>query len=193
MPGGDTPDSDLIVASWDQPQIFAEIFLRHYSAVFGFVGAALGVDVAADIASEVFLRAFEQRHRYRTEYRSARPWLMGIASNLVADHHRKHARERRAYRRAANREMAVDDFADEAAQRLHADALSSLLVEALSLLRTEEVSVVALFVLEQMTYKEIAQTLDIPEGTVRSRLSRARTRLRNLLEDPGEHHWGKCQ
>lgn len=186
MAGGDRSDSEVIVASWEQPGLFAEIFERHYSAVFGFVGAAVGVDVAGDIASEVFLRGFELRRRYKPEYRNARPWLLGIASNLISDHHRKQARQYRAYQRSAGRDQPLTDFEDEAAARSDARAVSPLLIRAMASLRVEEVSVVSLFVLEDMSYKEIAETLGIPEGTVRSRLSRARRRLRNLLADSSE-------
>lgn len=181
MTGGESSDSDLIVGSWEESELFGEIFERHYAAVFGFVGAAVGRDAAGDIAAEVFVRAFQLRRRFRTEYRSARPWLFGIASNLVSDHYRRQARQHRAYQRSVGRESATVDFEDEAVARSDAGSVSDLLTEALKSLRAEEVAVVALFVLEDMSYAEISETLGIPEGTVRSRLSRARARLRNLV------------
>ena len=140
----------------------------------------------ADISSEVFVRAFEQRSRYNFAYRSARPWLLGIASNLIADHYRKQAREDRAYRRDSATAAGSRDFENGTSERVDAEMLSPLLQKALHALRPEDVSVIVLFAVYQMSYREIASALGIPEGTVRSRLSRARVRLRNLIEASGE-------
>lgn len=174
-------DGELILASLGEPERFGLIFDRHFSSVFGFIGAAVRPDSVADIAAEVFARAFEQRRRYNSEYRSARPWLLGIASNLVADHYRKRAREERAYRQTLTREVGSHTFEDDSSERVDAERMSPLLLRALRELRSEEVSVVVLFVVEGLSYREIASVLAIPEGTVRSRLSRARVRLRNFM------------
>jgi RNA polymerase sigma factor (sigma-70 family) len=187
---GDPSDSDLITASLDQPDLFATVFERHYEAVFGFAGAAVGVDQAADIASEAFLRAFQLRHRYDARYRSARPWLFGITANLIADHYRRLARQHRAYRRLAGQIELLDQFEEQADSRSDAVVLAPMIEEALRSLRPEELSVVCLFVFEDFSYVEIAQALAIPEGTVRSRLSRARARLRNQLGTFGEVELG---
>ena len=174
----------------DRPDLFATVFERHYEAVFGFAGAAVGVNQAADIASETFLRAFEFRQRYDQRYRSARPWLFGITANLIADHYRRRARQQRAYRRLSGRIGLLDGFEEEADSRTDALAIAPVIDEALRSLRTEELSVVSLFVFEDFSYAEIAEALSIPEGTVRSRLSRARSRLRNQLGSFGEVELG---
>jgi len=179
-------DSQLIVASLTDPACFGVIFERHFSAVFGFVAGSTAVDKAEDIASEVFVRAFRQRDRYKPEYASAKPWLFGVAANLVADHYRNQARQNRAYRRVFARDAGDTGFEDNAVDRIDAEAVSPLLQNAMGLLRSQERAVVALFVLENMSYTEIAAALEIPVGTVRSRLSRARSRLRNLIELSGE-------
>lgn len=179
-------DSELIRASLGEPDCFALVFDRHFSSVFRFVGASVRRDHVADISSEVFVRAFEQRSRYNLAYRSARPWLLGIASNLIADHYRKQAREDRAYRRASATAAGSQDFENGTSERVDAEMSSPLLRKALEALRPEDVSIVVLFAVEQMTYREIASALGIPEGTVRSRLSRARVRLRNFIEASGE-------
>lgn len=162
------------------------IFERHFSAVFGFVGASTAADKADDIASEVFVRAFRDRDRYNPEYKSAKPWLFGIAANLIADHYRSQARQSRAYRRVFARDAGDAGFEDDVSGRVDAQAVSPLLHRAMGSLRSQERAVVTLFVLENMSYTEVAAALEIPEGTVRSRLSRARRRLRNLIEVSGE-------
>lgn len=187
----DPSDSELIVATLDEPELFSVIFERHYSAVFGFVGASVAVSEVDDIASEVFVRAFGQRDRFNPDYRSARPWLLGIASHLIADHYRTIGRRDRAYRRVFAREPRNDRFDDDAANRIDAAALSPLLQRAIRNLRPQQVPVVVLFVLEDFSYSEIATALEIPEGTVRSRLSRARGRLRNSMAEFDEHNLGE--
>lgn len=179
-------DSQLIVASSTDPECFGVIFERHFSAVFGFVAASIAVDKADDVASEVFVQAFRQRDRYKPEYASAKPWLFGIAANLVADYYRTQARQNRAYRRVFARDVGDAGFEDEALSRVDVEAVSPLLHKAMGLLRSHERAVVILFVLENMSYTEVAAALEIPVGTVRSRLNRARRRLRNLIEVSGE-------
>lgn len=179
-------DSHLIVASIADPGRFGVIFERHFPAVFAFVAASTPVDKAEDIAAEVFVRAFRQRDRYNSDYTSAKPWLFGIAAHLIADHYRNQARQNRAYRRVFARDTGDTGFEDEAVVRIDAEAVSPLLHKALRSLRPQERAVVILFVVENMSYAEIAAALEIPVGTVRSRLSRARSRLGNLIEASGE-------
>lgn len=185
-------DGELIQLSLEDPDLFAEIFDAHYAAIYRFASAALGRLRAEDIAGEVFVRAFESRHRFDPSYESARPWLYGIASNLIQDHLRKTARQHRAYQRAATGEEAQSGFENEVASRVDAARSIPGLMDALMALREEEASVVILFVAGDRTYQEIASILEIPIGTVRSRLSRARQTLRNWRtdideEDPGDH------
>lgn len=96
MPG-DLTDSALVAASWSDPEQFAEIFERHFPAVFAFVVRAVGPSDGADLAAEVFTRAFAIRRRYDLSYENARPWLFGIATNLIAGHIRRRAREARRF------------------------------------------------------------------------------------------------
>lgn len=183
----DPPDSVLILASLGEPDRFGDVFRRHYPAVYAFMVRAVGRSDGPDLAAEVFVRAFASRRRYDPNYPSARPWLMGIAANLVAGYYRSKARENRAMRRTAGTdEKNQVGFEDDTVARLDAAVAEGPIQEALGRLRREEVEVLSLFVLADFTYAEIAQSLNIPEGTVRSRLSRARARLRNLLAESGE-------
>lgn len=149
--------------------------------------------MAEDVSGEVFLRAFKDRHRFDPTYQSARPWLYGIASNLVQDHRRRSARRYRAYNRISAADVVAVGFEDEVAARVDAAASSGMLHKALLALRPEQavVVVVVLYVIEDRTYQDIADILEIPIGTVRSRLSRARQMLRNSIgpideQDPGD-------
>lgn len=183
-------DGELIRRSLDNPDLFTDIFTAHYSAIFRFVSGALDRQRAEDIAGEVFLRAFRDRHRFDPTYESARPWLYGIASNLVQDHLRQKARQYRAYQRTGLADIAETGFEDEVASRADAAESAPVLQAALMALRAEEASVVLLYVTEDRTYQEIADILRIPIGTVRSRLSRARQTLRTSWADIDEPDTG---
>lgn len=179
-------DAAIVELSWTDPERFGEIFERHFEAVFAFVNRAVGLSDGPDLAAETFSRAFAVRKRFDTSYASARPWLFGIAANLVAGHVRRRGRESRAVQRLFGRLSNHTDFEDEAVDRVHADVSAPALQAALRALRRDEVMIVYLFALEDFSYQEISVALGVPEGTVRSRLSRARVKLRNRMGSGGE-------
>lgn len=177
-----TDDRELMLASLEDPALFQVIFDRYHSMIFSYLAGRVGAEAAADLASEVFLAAFRQRASFRDDAISARPWLYGIAANLARRHHRSAARRRRAYMRAPVSSVVWID--PDSALRVDAARQIQRLTAELSSLRSKDREVLLLYALADLSYSEIAEALDIPVGTVRSRLSRTRTRLRNLL--PGE-------
>jgi RNA polymerase sigma factor (sigma-70 family) len=174
-------DAELIVASWDDASRFTGIFEHHYRAVYAYAVRAAGVTVGEDIAAEVFVRAFAARRRFDPTYRSARPWLLGIAAHLVADHYRSTERHRRALRRVSPASGGPVVFDDDAVGRLDAKTAVGPVDQLLGRLRPEESRVVGLFALADLSYDEISQALGIPIGSVKSRLHRGRIALRNLM------------
>jgi DNA-directed RNA polymerase specialized sigma24 family protein len=105
-------DALLIERSWLEPERFARVFDRYYAEIHGYVARRLGPSRADDVASETFLIAFDRRRRYDVAHPDARPWLYGIASNLVSRHHRAETRRYRALARAGVSD-AVDGHADD--------------------------------------------------------------------------------
>lgn len=182
-------DSEIISASLSDPECFGLLFERHFQAVFSYAVRSIGVTEGQDIASEVFVQAFKSRRRFDLTYRSARPWLLGIASNLVSNRYRSFERRNRAYLRALGRQGDIEEFETGVADRVDASAHSERARAALAGLRPPEREVVSLFVFGGLSYREIAQALGVREGTVKSRLSRGRANLRNTLTDIGEQ-WG---
>ena len=142
-----------------------------------------GSEVGADLASETFLVAFDQRERFDMSRDSARPWLFGIALNLSKMEARRLRRESGAVVRAAERDE-FEDFVDLLVRRLDAQrqATSLGLSEALKQLRPEDLTVLTMSALGEMTHTQIAESLNIPIGTVKSRLHRTVTSLRDLFE-----------
>jgi RNA polymerase sigma factor (sigma-70 family) len=175
-------DSELIVASLGEPEAFAQLFDRHYAAIAGFLRRRLDRSRADELAAETFLRAFAARDRYDRARADARPWLFGIASNLLSHARRSEVQRWRAlahHQRAA----VTDDGLDHVDARLDAAAISHVLADALASLSAGDRDVLLLYAWAELSYEQIADALDIPVGTVRSRLSRARRAVRQQLQD----------
>jgi RNA polymerase sigma-70 factor (ECF subfamily) len=128
------------------------------------------------------LTAFRKRDRYDTTNPDARPWLYGIATNLVARHRRDEVRRYRLAKRAGSDPLAVD-HADRVLADLTSRSVRSVLCDALLGLTTADRDVLLLVACEELSYDEAARALDIPVGTVRSRMHRARLQLREALAE----------
>src|SRR4051794_28341001 len=115
-----TPESDaaVITASLDAPARFGEIFDRHATIVFRYLVRRVGVDDAQLLLGDVFRIAFEKRATYDTERPNARPWLYGIATNLLAHHRRSEARRIAAAGRLLATQQPADDATDRVVDRL---------------------------------------------------------------------------
>jgi RNA polymerase sigma-70 factor (ECF subfamily) len=176
------PDSDAvrIAASLDEPASFGVLFDRHATVLFRYLVRRVGVDDADALLGEVFRVAFEKRATYDCTRPNARPWLYGIATNLLARHRRTEMRRIRATARLRARQGPADDPAEAVAASVDAQDLWPRVADALALLPAEERDALLLFVWEELSYQEIAAALDVPVGTVRSRLNRAREHLREL-------------
>lgn len=181
-------DGAVIAESLETPGAFGVIFDRHGSTLLRFLARRVDPAEAEDLLGEVFRIAFERRSSFERDRDSARPWLYGIAANLVAKHYRSEARRLRAMARAsALRASAArlldDDPAERAVASADAGALWPRVVDAIGALPEAERQVLLLFAWEELSYEEIAQALGVPAGTVRSRLSRGRARLGALARD----------
>jgi RNA polymerase sigma-70 factor (ECF subfamily) len=186
--GGELDDSRIVAASLDEPEAFGELFRRHAPRLHAYIRRRLGPPLADDLVSEAFATAFRQRARFdgRREFGA---WLWGIAANLIARHHRQETRMYRAYARTGV-DPAADaaDVAGAAGDRAAAAALGPALAKALASLSAQERDAVLLLAWAEMSYAEIAATLDLPLGTVKAKIHRARKKLRKAL--PEEKHHG---
>ncbi|MFF3940704.1 RNA polymerase sigma factor [Streptomyces phaeofaciens] len=177
--GGDTAPADtaLIAASLDEPERFAVLFDRHAPTIHRYVARRLGADAADDVTAETFLTAFRIRARYDSERAGVRPWLHGIAAKLISRHRREEVRALRLLARTGHDPVA-ESWTDSADDRVAAQAASRPLAKALAKLSEGDRHALLLFAWADFTYQEIAEALGIPVGTVRSRLNRARRKLR---------------
>jgi RNA polymerase sigma-70 factor (ECF subfamily) len=178
-------DAAVIRASLDEPGRFGALFDRHATVVFRYLVRRVGVDDAEVLLGEVFRVGFEKRATYDGERPNARPWLYGIATNLLARHRRSEARRIHATARLLGRHTPADDPTDHIVATLDAAELWPHVADAVARLPAEERDALILYVWEDLSYEEIASALDVPVGTVRSRLNRARMSLRDLRASIG--------
>jgi len=167
------------------PDAFGALFDEYAHAVYN-LGFRLTADwsAAEEVVSLAFLEAWRLRGRIDPGGEPLRPWLLGIAANVS----RNLARASRRHQAAVSRlppPPPVPDFADELAGRLDDQARLREAGKALGALRPGEREVIALCVWSELDYATAASALGVPVGTVRSRLSRARRKLRKLMPAAG--------
>jgi RNA polymerase sigma-70 factor (ECF subfamily) len=176
-------DARIIEEACSRPIAFAEIFDRHYDALRDYLARRLPAALAEELAAESFLIAFERRRDYDLAFPSARPWLFGIATNLLGRHRRDERRRIAAYARSLPGSRV--EAPDEIASRLDAAQMRTALARAIGDLEPGDRDALLLQTLAELTYPEVARALGIPAGTVKSRLHRARTQLASALQPEG--------
>ena len=186
-------DAAVIAASLDDPVQFGAIFDRHATVLHRYLVRRLGPDDADAMVSEVFRIAFEKRGTYDLARPTARPWLYGIATNLLAKHRRREARRIHAVARLAAQRLTPVDLADAVSATVDASAQWQRVAGAVTSLPEPERDALMLHVWEALSYEDIADALGVPVGTVRSRLHRARRRLRELAEPSGREQGESMQ
>lgn len=154
--------------------VFSEVFRALYPDVLRFVQRRADPDVAEDLAAEVFTIAW---NRWADVPREVRPWLFGVARNVLAEDRRAHGRRHRlALRIGAERELPQDD----------AIALATTTVDlhvAWARLSDADREALALVAWDGLTGREAAQVLGCTRAALSVRLTRARRRLKHLLAD----------
>lgn len=177
-------DAAVIERSWREPGVFAALYERHAAHISRYVARRLGDDLADDVTAETFYRAFEKRRHYDLERPDARPWLYGIAANVMAQYHRRETRMLRAFaRRGADPVAQTYGQWDDADDRVVASGMHQSLAAALAGLSRAHREVLLLIAWADLSYEETAQALGTSVGTVRSRLHRARRKIRVALGD----------
>ena len=173
-----------------EPECFGLIFDRHAGAVHAYCRArsygSTGGESAADLVSVVFLEAWRRRQDVVLEGDSALPWLLGVARRVLLSRARSTRRHRAALGRMAGagpETAVVADPADAIAERLDGRRRLDAVRAAFARLGDKDREVLLLCVWGGLDYAAAAVALGIPIGTVRSRLSRARARLVELVEE----------
>jgi RNA polymerase sigma factor (sigma-70 family) len=162
---------------------FDEAFREEAPALHRYLRRRVGVATAEELTAETFATAFRLWERFDAS-RPVRPWLYGIAANLLRHLWRSEERQLRAYARTGV-DPVTDDL-DASIARADASRHTRRLAAALAGLRPRERELLLLHAWADLTDAEIAAALGLPIGTVKSRLSRTRERLRNQLDPSGQ-------
>ncbi len=173
-------DAAVIARSLHDPEQFAALYQRHATRLYRYAARRLGPDLADDVVADTFLHAFRQRAKYRSDCPDARPWLYGIATRLIGRNRRAEIRQYRALARTGV-DVVADSFAEVVDARVSAAGEYRRLAGALAALPAAYRDALLLVAWGELTYDQAAVTLGVPVGTVRSRLSRAKARLRDEL------------
>jgi len=168
---------------------FGLLFERHARSVYNYCFRRTGNWTRAeDLTSVVFLECWRRRD-VSLEGDKVLPWLLGIATNVCRNQRRSLARHQAALRRLPLPE-STSEFADETLERLEDEQRVRAVLSLVSRLPKREQDVLALCVWAGLSYEDAAAALQIPAGTVRSRLARARARLRKSLGTEGAANGG---
>lgn len=161
---------------------FERVFEENFPAIYRFVARRVGTPLADDLTAETFATAFRRRASFDPERGPLRPWLYGIANNLIRNHWRteQHLLELDARLRSETEFREDPSLSDE---RLTASLIAPRIAAALATLTGEQREVILLHAWAELNHNEIASALNIAPGTVRSRLSRARAALAEQLGD----------
>jgi len=173
-------DAAVIRASLTEPDRFAPIYDRYAAALYRYAYQRVGPEIADDVVAEAFLAAFRGRASYDLDRQDARPWLFGILTREMATHHRRERARYRAMSRSTH-DTVQDGPADQVTAKVVADAARGPLAAALADLAPGDRDVLLLVAWGQLSYDEVAAALNIPQGTVGSRLNRARRKVRKAL------------
>lgn len=187
----DMEEEDLIrAAQRGNLDAFNELVLAYQDRVYNLAYRIMGDPAAAsDAAQDTFIKAYRKLGTFRGG--SFRAWLLRIVANRCYD-------ELRRYKRRPT--TSFEDFGDldeeanpvlmseeeSPEERVERQQLALYLQQAIQTLSPDQRVVLVLSDVEGMNYAQIADTVDIPLGTVKSRLSRARAHLRDHLQERGE-------
>lgn len=175
---------------------FGALFQRHSAKVYNYAFRRTGDwSVAEEAVAIVFLEAWRRRGDVTFARDSALPWLLGVATNVLRNQWRSKRRHRNALQRLQSAMPSATPDEDIAARVDDQRRVERVLASVRQLSRRHR-DVLALCVWEELTYEQVATALGVPVGTVRSRLARARQRLRDLDTEPqglDGHHQGDRQ
>ncbi|MFC4909391.1 RNA polymerase sigma factor [Actinomadura gamaensis] len=185
--GRGAPDDRRLAADFRRdPELFTAVYDRYFRDIYLYAAGRLDTQAGEDIAAETFCTAFASRDRFDPERGGLRPWLYGIATNLIARHRRREARHYKALARSAA-DPAEGSHESGVVTAVAARRMRPELARGLASLNQGERDVLLLVALAQLTHEEIAEALGISYGTVGSRLSRARRKLDKAIDKEKFH------
>jgi RNA polymerase sigma-70 factor (ECF subfamily) len=187
------PDADVAaLAKEGREPAFRELVRRYERPVFSLIFRMVrDREMAEDLAQDTFIKVLNNIDRYRSEFKLS-SWLFKIANNVTIDYLRKRqlatvsldgSPHAQTAAEAQATSLDVESRGESALEAIESRELGSAIERAIGKLRPEYRSCILLRHVEGRSYEEIAATLDLPLGTVKTYIHRARHELREALED----------
>jgi RNA polymerase sigma factor (sigma-70 family) len=177
------PDGELWNLSRSDGRAFGELFERHADSVYNYCFRRTGSwSRAEDLVSAVFLEAWRRRKDVRLSGDSILPWLIAVSNNVLRNEARALRRHRRLLSQLPRTESSGNRGGD-VDQRLDDEGAMEVVLSRMKDLRIEEQEAIAMCDWVGLSYKEAADVLDVPIGTISSRIARAHEHLRERLGD----------
>lgn len=161
-----------------------EVYDVHAPALVRYLSARVGAGPAEDLLSEVFEVAIRRQHTFDEARGTPAAWLFGIATNVLRQHRRQEAQHWRTQSQRNDRHLEPDDVSGRAVDSADALTAARNLAPALQSLDDIDRDILLLTSWAQLTPQEIGLVIDMPAGTVRSRLHRVRHKLRSSITPP---------
>jgi RNA polymerase sigma factor (sigma-70 family) len=175
-------DPDDVRAIGRDPDAFEAFYRAHIESIGRFIARRVDdPQLVADLTSQIFLTAVEVAETYRPEKGTPAGWLFGIAKNVLVDHIRKQARERKAHRLLAGRRFLEPDALARIEERIDAERSMRLLFHTLEKLPKRDRRLLELVAVDGLTVADAAAVLGMKPGTARVRLHRSRARFDQLI------------
>lgn len=177
--------ADFVDPAPPGPFSLEDLYERHARSLYRYVARRLGDDLAEDLTAQVFVEALTHQQNFDPAKGSEVAWLYGIATNLIRRHHRRETRANVAHARLEAHRV-TEDLNAPSESRLAAEADWARVAGVLADLSATDRDILLLYAWAELPYEAIAQAVGLPIGTVKSRINRARAKLRHRLDRGGE-------
>lgn len=181
-------EETLVANGQSDPEAFGRLYDTYYQPVFGFIYNRTGnAEISKDLTSETFFQALKNLHRYKPrEGASFKSWLFAIAVAQVGNYYRSRSKFLEVTTDEAPELIGREDFRPDIAYRMGEDASElqvqiNLLREMMGKLNGRQQNILTLRYFSHMTIPEIATTLKMKEGTIKSHIHRALKKLQALM------------
>ena len=185
--------SEALKMSWsmakNEPLTFNKVYADYYMQILNFITSKINKrDIAEDLTQDIFVKISQNLHKYDNELSNIKTWVFVIANRMLIDHYRTDKSNKLAYIDNYVNEDGKESLQIEASKQhgIEEIELSETINMAISKLNDKEQEIANLHFLKDLAYKDVAEMLNIPMGSVKGTISRIKAKLQELLQDEYE-------